>query len=54
MIVPPVKYVDNPSIGDCIAIFEASGNYLVAGLSSQAQQINTCLIDVTKIFEEEQ
>ena len=54
MIVPPVKYVDNPSIGDCIAIFEASGNYLVAGLSSQSQQINTCLIDVTKIFEEEQ
>ena len=54
MIVPAVKYVDDPSIKDCIAIFEASGNYLVAGLSNQAQQINTCLIDVTKIFKEEQ
>ena len=54
LIVPPVKYVNDPSIEDCIAIFEATGNYLVAVLSNQAQQINTCLIDVTKIFKEEQ
>ena len=54
MIAPAVKFVDDPSIEDCIAIFEATGNYLVAGLSIQSQQINTCLIDVTKIFEEEQ
>ena len=50
LIAPAVKYVDNPKLNDCIAIFEASGNYLVAGLSSQSQQINSCLIDVTKIF----
>lgn len=54
MIVPAIKYVNDPSIEDCIAIFEASGNYLVAGLSNQSQQINSCLIDVTKIFKEEQ
>lgn len=54
MIAPAVKWVDDPSINDCIAIFEATGNYLVAGLSSQSQQINSCLIDVTKIFKEEQ
>ena len=54
MIAPAVKFVDDPKLNDCIAIFEASGNYLVAGLSSQSQQINTCLIDVTKIFKEEQ
>ena len=54
MIAPAVKFVDDPITKDCIAIFEASGNYLVAGLSSQSQQINTCLIDVTKIFKEEQ
>lgn len=50
LIAPAVKYINDPSIGDCIAIFEATGNYLVAGLSNQSQQINTCLIDVTKIF----
>ena len=50
LIAPAVKYVDDPSSKDCIAIFEATGNYLAAGLSSQSQQINTCLIDVTKIF----
>ena len=50
LIAPAVKYVDDPRKQDCIAIFEATGNYLVAGLSSQSQQINTCLIDVTKIF----
>ena len=54
LIAPAVKYVDNPSTKDCIAIFEASGNYLAAYLSSQSQQINSCLIDVTKIFKEEQ
>ena len=54
LIVPAVKYVNDPSLEDCIVIFEATGNYLVAGLSSQSQQINTCLIDVTKIFKEEQ
>lgn len=54
LIAPAVKFVDDPSIKDCIAIFEATGNYLVAGLSNQSQQINTCLIDVTKIFKEEQ
>ena len=54
MIAPAIKFVDDPRLQDCISIFEASGNYLVAGLSSQSQQINTCLIDVTKIFEEEQ
>lgn len=54
LIAPAVKYVDDPSTKDCIAIFEATGNYLVAGLSNQSQQINTCLIDVTKIFKEEQ
>ena len=54
MIAPAVKYVDDPSTKDCIAIFEASGNYLVAGISNQSQQINSCLIDVTKIFKEEQ
>ena len=54
MIAPAVKYVNDPSIEDCIAIFEASGNYLVAGLSSESKQINSCLIDVTKIFKEEQ
>lgn len=54
LISPAVKMVDDPSIGDCIAIFTATGNYLVAGLSNQAQQINSCLIDVTKIFKEEQ
>lgn len=53
-IDPAVKYVDNPKRRDCIAIFEATGNYLVIGLSTQSQQINTCLIDVTKIFKEEQ
>ena len=50
LIAPAVKYVDDPSIENCIAIFEATGNYLVAGLSNQSQQINSCLIDVTKIF----
>lgn len=50
LIAPAVKMVDNPSIKDCVAIFEASGNYLVAGLSNESQQINTCLIDVTKNF----
>ena len=54
LIAPAVKYVDKPSTKDCVAIFEASGNYLVAYLSSKSQQINNCLIDVTKIFEEEQ
>ena len=54
LIAPVVKFVDNPSAKDCIAIFEASGNYLVAGLSYESQQINSCLIDVTKIFKEEQ
>lgn len=54
LISPAVKYVDNPSIDDCIAIFEATGNYLLIGLSTKSQQINTCLIDVTKIFKEEQ
>ena len=54
LIAPAVKYVSDPSIKDCIAIFEASGNYLVALLSGESQQINTCLIDVTKIFKEEQ
>lgn len=54
LIAPAVKYVDNPIKEDCAAIFEASGNYLVAYLSSQSQQINSCLIDVTKIFKEEQ
>ena len=50
LIAPAVKYVDDPRMEDCIAIFEASGNYLVAGLSNEAEQINTCLIDLTKIF----
>lgn len=50
LIAPAVKFVDDPSIGDCVAMFEATGNYLVAGLSNQSQQINTCLIDVTKNF----
>ena len=54
LIAPAVKYVDNPKQKDCIAIVEASGNYLVACLSTQSQQINSCLIDVTKIFKEEQ
>ena len=54
MIAPMVKDVRNPGIKDCIAIFEASGNYLAASLSFQSQQINSCLIDVTKIFKEEQ
>lgn len=50
LIAPAIKYLDDPSIEGCIAIFEASGNYLIAGLSSNSQQINSCLIDVTKIF----
>ena len=54
LIAPAIKDLMNPRIEDCIAIFEASGNYLVAQLSGQSQQINSCLIDVTKIFEEEQ
>ena len=54
MIAPAVKEVSNPRIEDCIAFFEASGNYLAAVLSYQSQQINSCLLDVTKIFEEEQ
>ena len=54
MIAPSVKDLSNPEIKDCIAIFEASGNYLAAVLSYESQQINSCLIDVTKIFEEEQ
>lgn len=54
LIKPAISYINEPTKENCIAIFEATGNYLVAGLSSQSQQINTCLIDVTKIFEEEQ
>ena len=54
IIAPAIKYIDDPTKSDCIAIFTATGNYLVAGLSNQSQQINTCLIDVTKIFKEEQ
>ena len=54
LIKPAIRYIDDPSTEDCIATFEATGNYLVAGLSYQSQQINSCLIDVTKIFEEEQ
>ena len=50
LIDPAVKYIDNPKIWDCSVTFEATGNYLVAGLSNKSQQINTCLIDVTKIF----
>ena len=50
LIAPAVKYVNDPSMKDCVAIFEASGNYLVALLSGESQQINSCLIDVTKIF----
>lgn len=54
MIDPALKYVDNPSKQDCMIAFEATGNYLVAGLSNNSQQINTSLIDITKFFEEEQ
>lgn len=54
MISPAVKSLNAPSAKDCVAIFEASGNYLAAYLSTESQQINTCLIDVTKLFEEEQ
>lgn len=54
MIAPSLKYLSDPSIQDCSIVFEATGNYLVAGLSNQSQQINSCLIDVTKIFKEEQ
>ena len=54
LIKPAIRFIDEPTKEDCIVIFEATGNYLVAGLSSQSQQINTCLIDVTKIFKEEQ
>ena len=54
LISPAVKFVDDPKLNDCIVIFEASGNYLVAGLSYESQQIKSCLIDVTKIFKEEQ
>ena len=50
MINPAVKDVSNPGIEDCIAFFEASGNYLAAVLSYESRQINSCLIDVTKIF----
>ena len=54
VIAPAIKYNDEPSKSDCIAFFEATGNYLVAELAYEAGQINSCLIDVTKIFEEEQ
>lgn len=54
LIDPAVKYINDPKTWDCSVTFEATGNYLVAGLSNQSKQINTCLIDVTKIFKEEQ
>ena len=54
LIGPAFKFVASPSVQNCIVRFEASGNYLVAQLSSKSEQINSCLLDVTKIFEEEQ
>lgn len=54
LIAPALKYINDPSIESCNVSFTASGNYLVAGLSNNSQQINSRLIDVTKIFEEEQ